>query len=530
MKFPIGVQDFRTMREDGYVYVDKTAYVHSLASMGKAYFLSRPRRFGKSLLVSTMECYFRGERELFRGLDLERLETEWKKHPVFHVDFSEGNYSNPRELDLKISKMLRTWETSLGIEDDGNTTVADRFSSVISKARERAGSKVVVLIDEYDKPLLDVMDGRVFVEDGGVRVTVEEHNRNLLRGFLSPLKGADADLRFVFLTGVTKFSKISIFSDLNHLDDISMTAQYDCICGITQEELDSVFPTAVESLAVEYGMTVSEMCAALRKNYDGYNFSRRMKGVYNPYSLIKAFKDRDMGDYWFKSGTPTMLIRLLAKASGNLGEMAGQFYAASQLEEYRATGNFPLPIIYQSGYLTLKEYDRSTESYKVDFPNDEVTRGFVTLVADDYLKPQDTMSINWAQRAVKALNLGQLEVFRQELTAFLASVPYSVRRHDNERERERYFQFAFYLLLRIAGTYTTLIEQESSCGRADCIVETPRFVYIFEFKLDRPAKEALAQIDSRGYAAPYATDRRELIKVGASFSSETGTICEWEVG
>ena len=526
MKYPIGIQSFEKIRNGGYVYIDKTDLIYSLANEGEIYFLSRPRRFGKSLLVSTLQAYFEGRKELFEGLEISALEKEWKKYPVFHVDFSVGELTKPGVLEQSIDSSLSTWETKYGIKTD-LTDFGLRFKNLIAEAHRQTGLKAVVLIDEYDKPILDVLDTGISVEENGERISLEDHNRNVLKGFYSTFKAADADLRFVLLTGVTKFSQVSVFSGFNQPDDISMSTAYGAICGITQEELEHYFDEDVDKMARLNGYTKDEMYAVLRSQYDGYHFSRNMTGVYNPFSLINAMKHSDIQNYWFKTGTPTYLVRLMEHFHEDLDEMVGKYYSPQEFADYRADVERPLPMIYQSGYITIKDYDREMRTFLLDFPNNEVKEGFVLLTASHYFGKGDGMD-SVMRNLVISLKRDNLDQFRTLLTSFLASIPYTMRRKENERERERYFHYTFYLLLRLISVYTVFTEKEQSYGRVDCIVETDDYVYIFEFKLDGTAQEALTQIDEKGYSQPYVSDKRKKYKIGVSFSSETGTIEDWK--
>lgn len=526
MKYPIGIQTFEQIREDGYVYVDKTDMVYSMTHTGKTYFLSRPRRFGKSLLVSTLKNYYLGRKELFKGLAMESLETEWKTYPVFHIDFGIGKYMNADNLYNILDDKLNGWEKQYDVEktvDDINL----RFVKILAAAHRQTGLRCVVLIDEYDKPILDVMDCRYKVEHLGVTMTLEDYNRESLRGFYSVFKAADEHLQFVLLTGVTKFSQVSVFSGFNQPDDISMSNEYASLCGITADEMFQYFDEPIREMATYYHCTYDEMVAKLKKQYDGYHFSDEMRGVFNPFSLLNAFKHQRIQDYWFRTGTPTYLVRLLQHFDENIDELTGKYYMPEQFVDYRADVEKPLPMIFQSGYLTIKDYDRDMNAFKLDFPNDEVKRGFITMLANCYLQPKESMD-SWLMTAVKSLKQGDTENFRQHLTSFLASIPYTMRRKDSEREKERYFHYTFYLLLRLASTFVTYTEKVQSHGRVDCIIETEKFVYIFEFKLDGTADEALQQIEDKGYAREYATDSRRIFKIGASFSSETGTVEDWK--
>ena len=528
MKYPIGIQSFDQLREDGYVYIDKTDLVYSLVTGGKIYFLGRPRRFGKSLLVSTLEHYFLGHKELFKGLKIDSLEKEWLEYPVFHVDFNGINFARFGKLEEMIDFNLTAWEKKYDIVPDKQLDAGLRFVQILQKAHERTGRRCVVLVDEYDKPLLDVLDTDVKLDANGQEYSLEDWNRDTLRAFYSVFKAADADLQFVLLTGVTKFSQISVFSGFNQPKDISMDARYDALCGITQEELEAYFAEPIATMAASRGIPVEEMKALLKRQYDGYHFSKRLTDVYNPFSLLNAFDKQDIGSYWFSTGTPTYLLRLLSHSDENLDELTGKHYGMDEFMDYKATVEQPLPMIYQSGYLTIKDYSWEDDMFLLDYPNNEVKKGFLTMAASNYLKTKENAS-TFVLYLSKTLKRGDLEEFRKMLTSFLSSIPYSMRRKENERERERYFHYTFYLLLRLMSLYTVYTEKEQSEGRVDCIVETDKYVYIFEFKLDGTASEALAQIEAKGYARPYEADARKLFRIGAVFSSQTGTISDWAV-
>ena len=528
MKYPIGIQSFERVINEGYVYVDKTDLIYSLVKDGSIYFLSRPRRFGKSLLVSTLENYFLGRRELFKGLKIDGLEREWLEYPVFHVDFNGSNFLEEGTLERKLEGYVETWVRKYGCDSEW-TSLGDRFASVLKRAHERTGRRCVVLVDEYDKPILDVLGSELEAAGKTGGESLEARNRNVLKGFYSVFKAADADLQFVLLTGVTKFSQVSVFSGFNQPKDISMDERYEALCGITQEELERYFAEPIAELAQKYRQTEDGIKESLKQRYDGYHFSTRLVDVYNPFSLLNVFRYKEMQDYWFSTGTPTYLVRLLNRAGEGLDEMTGRYYRRQEFVDYKATEERPLPMIFQSGYLTIKGYDMRRNTFLLDFPNDEVKEGFLLAVASDYLKPQASVGA-WVLDAVDALEKGDPEAFRKLMTSFLASTPYSMRRKREERERERYFQYTFYLLLRLLSLYTVYAEKETSQGRVDCVVETDKYVYVFEFKLDGTAEEALRQIEERGYTRPYESDRRKVYKIGVNFSSETGTIDGWLVG
>ena len=527
MKYPIGIQSFEKIRESGFVYVDKTSLVYDLANSGTIYFLSRPRRFGKSLLVSTLENYFLGRKELFEGLAIDSLEKEWAAYPVFHLDFNGANFTAPQSLTQTLETFVARGEEAYG-KDRLAITLGDRFASVLEKAHTKTGRRAVVLIDEYDKPLLDVMNTGIAspVVAGEIR-TLEDYNREILKGFYSVFKLADRHLQFVLLTGVTKFSQISVFSGFNQPKDISYDARYDALCGITKEELLTVFREQIKELGANCGLTEEETIAQLTRKYDGYHFSKRMSDIFNPFSILNCFSSLDLADYWFASGTPTYLMRLMAESDVNVNELAGKEYDASEFVDYKATKQRPLPMLYQSGYFTIKGYNQRRNTYLLDFPNEEVRSGMVSMLASDYFGSNEATS-SWINSVSDTLEAGDIERFRLQLTALLANISYRFQRKDDARECERHFQYTFYLIMLLLGKYNTYVEKETSQGRIDCVLECPDYVYIFEFKLNSSAAVALKQIEDKGYALPYASDRRKLFKVGISFSSETGTINDFE--
>ena len=526
MKYPIGVQDFEGLIKDGYVYVDKTDLIYRLVNDGKIYFLSRPRRFGKSLLVSTLKHYFLGHRELFKGLAIDGLETEWNEYPVFHLSFGGVNFSNSSAIDESLSMFIENAEKEYGIEERFKD-YGIRFAAVLKAAHEKTGRRCVVLIDEYDKPLLDVMDTELRVTDSdGNSLRLEEYNRNVLKGFYSVFKDADPDLKFVLLTGVTKFSQVSVFSGFNQPKDISMDSRYEALCGITLDEMLSVFHEPIQELAKKYKTDYDGMVEMLRKRYDGYHFSSEMTGVFNPFSLLNCFDKLEMRNYWFATGTPTYLMRLLSHSDKNINELVGKYYEESQFIDYKADVERPLPMIYQSGYLTVKGYNERRRKYLLDFPNEEVRSGFVSILASDYFNSDKTPS-SWIDDISDALEDGDVVLFLKKMTSLLSSVTYRFQRKQDAFECERYFQYTFYLIMQMIGHYNTLVEKETSEGRIDCVVECPNYVYVMEFKMDGSAQSALEQIRERGYTKPYLTDKRKVFSIGVNFSSEKGTIEEY---
>lgn len=529
MNYPIGIQDFASIINDGFVYVDKTNMVYELIKDKGVYFLSRPRRFGKSLLVSTIKYYFEGRHDLFKDLKIESLEKKWETYPVFEIDFNGSNYTEADALEQTLNGYLVKWEQQYGVMP-ATDQPGRRLADVLHQAHVQTGKTCVVLVDEYDKPMLDAMDTGLKTRVGDNEMLIEDHNRETLKAFYSAFKLADADLRFVFLTGVTKFAQVSVFSGFNNAQDISMSPRFDAICGITTEELNSVFAPAIEELANANAVSVAETKSQLKQRYDGYHFSKGMTDIYNPFSLLNTFKSEDARDYWFASGTPSYLMRLLAHSNEDIQGIIARSYEAQEFVDYRATVEAPVPMIYQSGYLTIKGYNREDEEYKLDFPNHEVASGFLAILASGYFHTP-TEPNSWANKLKKALHHGKPEDFRNLLDDFLASIPYSVRESNSEKSHERQFQYTVYLIMRLIGSCRNTVyhEKATSKGRADCVIETPRYVYIFEYKLDRPAAEAMTQIGDRGYADPYVHDGRPVYAIACSFSSETGTISDWMV-
>ncbi len=517
MRYPISIQTFDEIINGKYVYVDKTDLVYNLAQ-GHVCFLSRPRRFGKSLLISTLEAYFSGKKEMFKGLKIDGLEKDWDKYPVFRVDFAGGDYTKCDELEKKINKLIGEWEREYGA-DELCQTISDRFKHVLEAAEEKNGRKVVVLIDEYDKPILDVLG-----------TEQEQKNRETLKGFYSTFKEADANLRFVFLTGVTKFSQVSVFSGFNQPYDISMDSRYDAICGITEEELYSYFAEPIKELAEKMECTAEKMKLILKKMYDGYHFSNNLKAdIYNPFSIINAFNKMETEDYWYKSGTPTYLVKLLEGHNINMQKLLAEEYKSKYFVDYSADEENPLAMLYQSGYLTIKGYDKTDKVYRLDFPNDEVKSGLATLIANGYFKKDNDDLDCRILKISRMLRRCDLDGVRDAFTSFLSSIPYEANKDERAKDFETHFSYTFYLINRMLGCYTTLIEKPNSKGRADVIIETDNDVFIFEFKLDGSAEDALKQIEEKQYAVPYLDDKRKLHKIGVNISSESRTVEEWIV-
>lgn len=511
-RYPIGIQDFEQLRRNGYVYVDKTGLVYRLVSSGQIYFFSRPRRFGKSLLVSTLNAYFSGKKELFEGLAIERLEKDWTEYPVLHLDFSLTKYLGISDLEGQLHVNLLNWEAIYGA-NSGESSYAERFSGVIRRAYEKTGRQVVILIDEYDAPLLD-SNSNPELQDG---------LRNLMRQFFSPLKGQGQYLRFLFITGISKFSQLSIFSELNNLKNISMKDEFSALCGITEDELCTVLKQDVEKIAGSNGETYGEACAHLKKLYDGYHFSPGCPDIYNPFSLLNALWDGTYKNYWFSSGTPTFLVELLKDTGFDVRTLDGLTATEEQFDAPTDQITDPIPVLYQSGYLTIRSYDPVFRTYELGYPNSEVRYGFTECLLPNYVQRFPRENTFYVVSFVKDLMKGDVESCLERTRSFFASIP-----NDLENKTEKHYQTIFYLLFRLMGQYVDT-EVKTAAGRADAVVKMPDVIYVFEFKLDGTAEEALAQIDSMQYALPYVPDGRKIVKVGVNFDSKIRTIGEWKI-
>ncbi|MBR2823452.1 MAG: ATP-binding protein [Clostridia bacterium] len=517
-KLPIGIQGFEGLRKDGYVYVDKTEYVYHLVHEGKPYFLSRPRRFGKSLLLSTMKAYWEGKKELFAGLAIEKLEESnpqaWASYPVFYFDFNGANYQKKTALEDIIDEQLRRWEKDYHMIASEKVSLGERFRNLIIEASNKTGLRCVVLVDEYDKPLLDVID----------HPELQDHNKEVFKGFFSTLKSFDEYIQFIFITGVSKFHKVSIFSDLNQLRDISMAEEYAALCGITEKEIDQYFPDEIAAFAKRRKMTVQDCRDALKTQYDGYHFHPEGEAVYNPYSLLTALMDKDFGSYWFETGTPTFLIQRLRKNLFDVRKLTDQtiYSSESTLKDYTGDSLDPIPLLYQTGYLTITDYDAKRRRYTLSFPNEEVRYGFLESLMPAYV-PKATagngLDIFTLDEAVES---GNLEQIRNVLTGLFAGITYTLETDPFEH----YFQAVIYLVFTLLGKFCQC-EMHTYTGRIDCRVQTRDYIYLFEFKRDDTAQAALAQIDSKDYALPFIADSRKLYKIGVSFDSESRTLKDW---
>ena len=516
--YPIGIQNFEKIRKGGYLYIDKTALIYQLANTGSYYFLSRPRRFGKSLLLSTLEAYFQGKKELFEGLAIEKLEKEWTEYPILHLDLNIARYASTSDLEDILNRNLVAWEKLYGA-DPAERSLPLRFAGIIDRAYHKTGQRAVILIDEYDKPLLQALHDE----------ELQNQLRNMLKPFYGVLKTMDRAIRFALLTGVTKFGKVSVFSDLNNLDDISMRVPYAAICGITEEELRTYFEDDIHELASSLKLTYDETRTLLKRRYDGYHFVAEGPGLYNPFSLLNTFKYMRIDDYWFETGTPSYLVELLKHTHYDLYEMANTETDADTLNSIDSASNNPIPVIYQSGYLTIKDYDPEFKIYRLGFPNREVEEGFIKYLLPFYTSvsaPKTPFEIGQFVREVRS---GNYDAFFRRLQSFFADTPYEVIAGQKpERDTELHYQNVLFIVFRLVGLYTK-VEYHTSNGRIDLVLQTDRYIYIMEFKLNGTAEEALQQINEKQYALPFANDERKLFKIGVNFSSETRNIERWIV-
>ena len=530
-ELPVGIQDFVELRHCNAHYVDKTACISRLIQEVKYGFLSRPRRFGKSMLLSTIAAYFEGRKELFEGLYLENAELElaqqqgreaWGQHPVFYLDFTTGNYTQPDEIFTQLHFIFSKYEKHLGItiEPAYERGLGARFERLICTAYEQTGKQVIVLVDEYDKPLLHNFNKAAAAQQ-------HEANLNTLASVFSVLKSCDRYLRFGFIVGVTRFARVSIFSSVNNLLDLSMMDNYAGLCGITEQELRANFMPEIEELARANALSVAETFAQLKKDYDGYRFSKNGENVYNPFSLLNVLKNKDFGRYWFTAGTGNYLASFLEEASLDVPSLDGGIeYSAQELEHYKAVREDAIPILFQAGYLTIQEYIPDEKLYRLRFPNDEVRYAFLSILFPSIFPANRTNTSRVIIQFKRAVVAGDVDGFMEQIRTLIAGCPYG----NDRTATEDHYQTAVYLIFKLMGEFV-LTEVHSAKGRADCIVFTDKNIYIFEFKLwsTGTPEEAIAQIKAQGYATPYLTDGREVVLVGASFDEEQRTLGAWKV-
>ncbi len=514
-EFPIGVQTFADIVSGNYVYVDKTGMVHQIADKFRYVFLSRPRRFGKSLLSSTFHSYFAGEKELFDGLKAAELETEWVKHPVFHFDMSTAKHMDEEQLLRFLDYKLSYYETVYGRDVQIEAVdVNARLEFLVKAAVGQTGEKAVIIIDEYDAPLLDVMNDSERLPK----------MRQIMRNFYSPIKSLDPYLRFVFITGINKFAQLSIFSELNNLKNISMLPECSAVCGISQSELERDFAEPIKALAEAEGVSEERALELLKENYDGYHFCAGSEDIYNPFSLLNAFSDRRFGNYWFETATPTYLIERLECKPVNERELDRMEYVS--VNEFNVSPELtdnPLPLLYQTGYLTIKSYDRETDSYTLGYPNKEVRAGFMDSLLAGY-NGNNPSGSSFVIRFNAALKNGDIDAALSRMQSFLAAMP-----NDLENKTEKHYQTIIYLIFSLLGYYIRT-EEKSAVGRADAVCWTADSVYVFEFKVDSTAETALKQIDDKGYMIPYRFEEgKRLVKVGVNISTASRTLDGWAV-
>ncbi len=521
-KFPLGIQNFQDLRQKDFAYVDKTKFIFELATRGKSYFLSRPRRFGKSLFLSTMEAYFLGQRELFDGLAIQALEdaeeNPWQEYPVLYLDLNPEKYTEEEDLNILLNNTLSNWEDIYGRKENENS-FPTRFQGIIKRAYEKTGKQVIFLVDEYDKPLLQTLTD----------TELNDKYRKILKGFYGVIKTADKYLKLSFLTGVSRFNRVSIFSDLNNLTDISLQSEYSEICGITQEELEVNFKTEIEILAEDNNLKYDEALAVLKKKYDGYVFCESTKNLYNPFSVLNALNSRKLKNYWFSTGTPTFLIEYLKEGHYNIPDLDGNISMdASGLEKYKADEKNPLPILFQTGYLTIKEYESEYGLYKLGFPNDEVRYSFLQNLLPSYTKLNEANSAFSVVEFTKDIKAGRVDDFMTRMRSIISGIPYDNFTEEEIKLREQNYQTAVYLVFALMGQFV-YTEVHCATGRADCIVQTENAIYIFEFKVEPKGsvESALKQIEETGYADKYKSCGKKIVMIGTAFDEKKKTIGEY---
>lgn len=510
-KYPVGVETFSEIRERGYVYVDKTRQIYELTHTSKYVFLSRPRRFGKSLLLTTIEAYLLGRRDLFEGLAIANLENEWQRHPVLLLNLAAYTPDTERSLESIISGYFTEWERIYGRRDDTDD-LSRRFHNIILSAYEKTGEQVVVLIDEYDAPLVENMHDK----------TTLDYYRNLLKSIYVNLKVCDRYIYFGMLAGVSRFSRMTVFSGLNNLRDISLLDQFADICGITERELETCFNQGIDRLASRLGTDHTGALAELKANYDGYHFTADCPDIYNPFSVLNALNDSCIRDYWFLSGTPTFLVRSIQQSGEFLPDMFSEKVDDSQLAQVDTYSTTPLALMFQTGYLTIKGYDARRRQYRLGIPNREVREGLFKGLGGIYLNRDQQKVINRAIDIRISLEDGEVEKAMDRIKSYLAGIPYEL----SNGKPEIYFENNLYILLNLIGI-DARAEWHTSSGRIDMLLRMPRYIYVMELKLDGTPEEALAQIDSKDYALPFKYDGREVVKIGINFSKETRNIDGW---
>ena len=511
--YPVGIQTFERIRKENKLYIDKTEYIYRMTHSGGCYFfLSRPRRFGKSLLVSTFESYFSGKKELFEGLAIEKLEQEWMEYPVLHFDMSGGKHMEKEQLEDYLSNRLEAEERKWGTTHS-KRGVNDRLTELITTAYEISGKQVVVLIDEYDAPMLDVAHERKILDE----------LRNVMRNFYSPLKMCEPMLRFVFLTGITKFSQVSIFSELNNIKNISLDDEYAGVCGITKEELLTQMSEDIDMLAEAQGMTREETIAKLKENYDGYHFSPASPDVFNPYSLLNCFDDKNFGAYWFSSGTPTYLINMLRKFKVLPAKIGRSLARSSAFDAPTENLKTITPLLYQSGYITIKGYDKMSQLFTLDLPNKEIKVGLFESLLPYYLEGMyaEEGDVAIAQMSV-LIRQGDMDGALRLLQEFLGTVPYC-----NNTNYEGHYQQVLFIIFTLLTHFVVDVEVHTPNGRVDVVMETEDTLYLIELKLNKSAQAAMQQINLKQYGQRFARCGKPIVKVGVNFDAKKGNIEDW---
>ena len=521
-RYPIGIQTFSEMVREGYLYIDKTDLIWQLAHYAKFIFMSRPRRFGKSLLTSTLESYFLGEKELFEGLKIMPLEKDWEQYPVLHLDLSTCKGGETAEdLRKSLKFMLRELQKVYG-RDDQEETPGQCLTGLLQRAQEKTGKQVVVLVDEYDAPLLDVLH----------KDETLDAIRRVMQEFYQPLKANERMIKFCFITGITKFSQLSIFSTINNLKNVTLLPRFSAICGITEQEVRNDMAEDIQAMADHLGYSFEEMFQRIKLRYDGYHFSEESEDIYNPFSLLNAFGDQKLDNYWFASGTPTFLIHQLKHFNTDITSLDKLEVPSSAFDQPTENMKNALPLLYQSGYLTIKGYDRDLEAYSLSIPNQEVRIGYVKGLLPTYTGLDDSdVQMGFAAKFWRALKQGDIEKAMEEMKAYLASVPYVdgfKQKLADAAAKEAFYEYTMYLIFSMLNVYART-QVRCAGGRIDMVVWMPQTTYVFEFKVNGTAQKALAQIDERGYAIPYQTDGRSVVKIGVKFNPETRVPEEWIV-
>lgn len=518
LKYPLGLSDFKGIRRDGYYYVDKTDYIRKLIENGKYYFLGRPRRFGKSLFISTLEYFFRGEKTLFEGLDIDSFDWNWEPYPVIHIDLGPKNYRSEDAIYERLDEVLEEYESQYEIiVSDNKKNVEGRLSKLIKKASQLTGKQVVVLVDEYEKPVVDVLDNAELMKI----------NRDILRGFYSVLKSSDEFLKLVFLTGITKFGQMNVFSGLNNITDISLDFRFGAICGVTEVEMMDTFTQGIEDFAKRNKTDFDGAVSLLKENYDGYHFNEECPDIYNPYSLVKALYSQKIGSYWSQSGTPALLANILLSKNYNIENLQGIRVSERRISRIDNQFEDPVALLYHTGYLTIKGYDEITEEFILDYPNREVEHAFLEYLLPSFCN-KDVDSESLINEIKTFIIKGECDRFIECLKIFTAGIVYDV---IPKAETERHFQYLIYIVSRliVSRNIKVTAEDRTSGGRIDLSIETPEYVYIIEFKINSTAKDALTQIEKKEYGLKFKNSKLKVFQIGINFDSQERRIDDYEI-